>query len=570
MQNTLQSEPPTPGLALGYPRASDQARQLGRALGLTTTVADVLHRQGFQDDARTRRFLDPRLAHLTHPGQMADRALAAECLASAVLRGEPICVFGDYDCDGITATAILTGMLRAVGGHVSALLGSRFDGGYGVSPGAISRIVGTGAKLLVTCDCGSSDHVSLRTLRRQGVESIVVDHHLVPEEPLPSIAFLNPRRFDCGFPYKHLASCGLVLSLGAALRAALGQPLDVRAWLDLVALGTVADVAPLDGDNRILVRAGLKVLGKAERPGIRALLQAVRMDLRVPLTARDIAFRIAPRLNAPGRLGRPDVALELLLADTAEQATRLAGELERLQGRRREVQDKILEEATSEIELLGLGERPGIVVGREGWNHGIVGIVAGKLAARHARPVIVIGFEGGIGRGSVRGPRGFRLYDALEKVSGLLVRFGGHQAAAGLQVDRENLEALRQAFETACGLQQSAEAPNQAQDVVVPLDPDDDPSRVADEWGLLEPFGERNPAPKLAVTADLASARSVRGGHLKLELDVGRWGILGGFAPSMGDRAAALEGRLTAVGTPRQDTWRGGRAVEVLVHALVC
>jgi single-stranded-DNA-specific exonuclease len=500
---------------------------------------------------------------------MADRALAAERLASAVRCGEPICVFGDYDCDGITATAILTGMLRAVGGHVSPLLGSRFDGGYGVSPDAISRIVSTGAKVLVTCDCGSSDHSSLCSLRRQGVESIVVDHHLVPEEPPPSIAFLNPRRCDCGFPYKHMASCGLVLSLGAALRAALGQPLDVRNWLDLVALGTVADVVPLDGDNRVLVRAGLRALGEAGRPGIRALLHVARVDLRVPVTARDIAFRLAPRLNAPGRLGRPDVALELLLADTADQAMRLASELERLQGQRREVQDRILAEAAGEIELQGLADRPAVVIGREGWNHGVVGIVAGKLAARHARPVIVTGFEDGLGRGSVRGPRGFRLYDALEDVSGLLVRFGGHQAAAGLEVAHSNFEALREAFEKSCSQQQSERAVDQDQDVVVPLDPDDDPSRIAEEWGLLEPFGEQNPAPQLAVTADVSSARAVRGGHLKLELDIGRWGILGGFGPSMGEQAAVLEGRLTAVGTPRQDTWRGGRAVELLVHTLV-
>jgi len=539
-----------------------------QALGLTTTVAEVLYRRGYGDDGSTRRFLAPRLANLTTPEAMVDRQLAAERLAEAVRRGDRICVFGDYDCDGITATAILTEVLRALGGEVVPVLGSRFDGGYGVSSDAVRRIVSTEARLAVTCDCGSSDHASLRALRGQGVEAIVVDHHVVPDEPLPALAFMNPRRKDCGFPYKHLASCGLVLSLAAAVRAALGKELDIREWLDLVAVGTIADVAPLDGDNRILVRAGLQALSRAPRPGIRALLHAARVDVQTGLSAQDVAFRLAPRLNAPGRLGSPDPALALLLARDSEQANVLAERVEQLQAQRRQVQDRMLAEALEEIEQHRWHERSAIVIGRQGWNHGIVGIVAGKLVRRYERPVVVIGIDGTVGRGSARAPRGARLYDALEAANGMLARFGGHQAAAGLEVNVEHIDPFRAAFERVCAAQASAPSPPPNGDTIVELDADDDPARVLDDLALLEPCGESNPAPKLAVTARVGSARKVRGGHLKLELELASGALISGFGPAMGDRVEGLRGTLTAVGRLRRDSWRGGRAVELVVEAL--
>jgi single-stranded-DNA-specific exonuclease len=252
---------------------------------------------------------------------------------------ERVAVFGDYDCDGITSAAIMTEVLRALGGDVTPLLASRFDGGYGVSSAAAERIVGSGARVLVTCDCGSSDHASLDSLRARDIDTIVIDHHLVPDEPLPALAFLNPHRPDCGFSYKGLASCGLALSIGAALRAALGQKLDLRQWLDLVAIGTIADVAPLDGDNRALVRAGLGVIGTSVRPGLRALAALAKIEGGSPLGAREVAFRIAPRINAPGRLGAPDLALRLLLARSDAEAGELAAQIEGISDRRRELQE---------------------------------------------------------------------------------------------------------------------------------------------------------------------------------------------------------------------------------------
>lgn len=492
---------------------------------------------------------------------MLDRKPAAARIAQAVRDRQRIVVFGDYDCDGMTSAAIFTEALRALGAEVTPVLASRFDGGYGFSSAALARVLALGPQLLITCDCGSSDHASLEQLATHGVDAVVVDHHLVPDQPLPVLAFLNPHRPGCSFPYKGLASCGLALSVLAAVRTELGRALDLRPLLDLVAIGTIADVAPLDGDNRALVRAGLKVLSEARRPGVRALLDLAKIEPGTALSAEDVAFRIAPRLNAPGRLGAPDLAVELLLCRSLDAAQGLAAEVEQRQLERRAVQDRMLEEALQEVEREGYRDRAAIVIGREGWNHGIVGIVAGRLASELSKPVVVIGFEDGIGRGSVRGPKGARLHDCVSACAPLLRRFGGHQAAAGLEVALEQLDALRAAFEQACAAQPPADAVDDTP--TVRLSSGDSLSKVLADLSELEPCGESNPAPALALVARVVSAREVTGGHLKLELSLDGGQRLGAFGIGMGARAASLTGEIAVSGRLRPDRYRGGSAIEL-------
>src|SRR5580658_3066707 len=309
--------------------AGEEALALARQLTLTRTAAAVLVARGLGDAEQTARFLDPRLAHLTPPETMLDRSEAVSRLARAVRAKERICVFGDYDADGVTAAALLSDVLRALGGQVVTELANRFDGRYGLSGPALARVLATGASLLVTCDCGSSDHERLDGARRAGVDAVVIDHHRVPDVPLPALAFLNPHRPGCGFSYKGLASVGLALSVGAGVRAELGVALDMRPWLDLVAIGTIGDVAPLDGDNRPLVRAGLAVLARGARPGTRALMEIARCAVGAP-TGEDVSFRLAPRINAPGRIAKPDHSLALLLATSDVEARRIATEVEDL------------------------------------------------------------------------------------------------------------------------------------------------------------------------------------------------------------------------------------------------
>lgn len=554
----------------GAPGPSAAARDLAQRFEMTLTVAEHLVRLGHGASVevlrRTERYVEPRLRDLTSPEAMADRTKAAARLAEAIRGREPICVFGDYDCDGITSAAILSDVLEELGGVVTTRLASRFDGGYGVSQAALRGILAARPRLLVTCDCGSSDHETLAAAVVEGIDVIVIDHHLVPERPLPALAFLNPHRPECGFPYKGLASCGLVLSLAAALRQELGVELDVRRWLDLVAIGSVADVAPLDGDNRALVQAGLKVLRQAERPGVRALLELCKIDGTSTITAEDVAFRIAPRINAPGRLQGPDVALELLRSKDLEEARALAARIEQLSSARRELQDQMIGEALDEVRREGWHERPGVVVGRQGWNHGIVGIVAGRLADELKRPVAVVGFDGETGRGSLRGPAGARLFDVLECASDVLERFGGHQAAAGFEVRFDRLTELRERFESA-STRLTFESGREELPPLL-LVPGEDPSDVLRDLHRLEPWGERNPAPALALEGQLLSAREVRGGHLKLELELPGGRRIGGFGANLGARAGRLQGRVRVIGSLRPDRWRGGDAVEVLVRDL--
>lgn len=546
--------------------ADATALALAREVGSTVTVAAWLHKQGRAAGDELARWLDPKLAHLTVPDAMADLPAAVERLAFAVTHGEPIAVFGDYDCDGITSCAILTEVLRALGGRVTPLVASRFDGGYGFSNEGLARVVETGARLLVTCDCGSADHERLEAARRVGIDAVVIDHHLVPEQALPAHAFLNPHRPECGFSEKGLASCGLALVVASALRRRLGSSLDVRPWLDLVAVGTIADVAPLVGDNRALVRRGLEVLSQGVRVGLAALAMNGSGGRQRPWSSEDVAFQIAPRLNASGRLTHPKVSLDVLLERDATRAWELAAEIEELQKRRRELQRIMCDEADRDIADRGYGGDPAFVLARERWHPGIVGIVAGRIASKHRKPTVVFALEGRSGRGSVRGPEGFRLYDALVACKSELEKFGGHQAAAGVEVRVERLESFRAAWNDACQAQLASMPPREEPGADVRLDERDGLAEVLADLERLEPCGHRNPAPILYVPdAEVLSARDLKG-HLKLELRV-RGERLSGFAPERGADVVGLVGRkLDLACRMKRDHFRGGALPELLVE----
>ncbi len=547
------------------PPAGDDAVDLARALGVTRTAGAVLVARGMLEAAESTRFLDPRLAHLTPPEAMKDRGEAVARIARAVRAKEHVCVFGDYDADGVTAAALITDVLRTLGATVTPLLADRFDGGYGLSAPALARVLGTGATLLITCDCGSSDHERLDGVRAAGVDAVVIDHHRVPDAPLPALAFLNPHRPECGFPYKGLASVGLALSVGAGVRAELGVALDMRRWLDFVAIGTIGDVAPLDGDNRALVRAGLALLARGARPGTRALMEIARCTAGAP-TGEDVSFRLAPRINAPGRIAKPDQALALLLASTDVEARRLAAEVEDLCTRRKEVERGVTAEALAMLEDPALASLPAIVLGKQGWHPGVVGIVAGRLASRFGKPTIILALDGPRARGSVRGPAGFSVYDALGRVRDVLQSFGGHHAAAGVEMASDRLEALRERFAESCaqaGVPALAVGPGA--DAV--LHEGDSPARVVGDLERFEPCGQSNPAPRIAIgRARLLEKRELRGGHLRIWVDVGG-APLSCFGGDMGPLAPGLGSHVSIVGALRRDTWKGGGAAEMRLVA---
>ncbi|MSP25068.1 MAG: single-stranded-DNA-specific exonuclease RecJ [Myxococcales bacterium] len=547
--------------------ASAAALALAQTLGLSITVAAWLEQHPARDAVDLERWLEPKLAQLTPPDRLADLGATVERLSFAVRRGERVAVFGDYDCDGITSCAIMTEVLRAFGAEVVPLLASRFDGGYGFSARALDKVIRSEARLLVTCDCGSSDHARLALLRERGIDAIVIDHHLVPAEPLPVLAFLNPHRPDCGFPYKGLASCGLALLVANGLRRALEKTFDVRTLLDLVAIGTVADVAPLTGDNRAFVKKGLEVIGTGQRIGLDALALRGTGGRRRAYQSEDVAFQLAPRLNAPGRLGDPMPALQVLLERDPVRAHELANQIEELTLRRRALQRVLVEEALADVETGGFSEHEGLVLARQGWHVGIVGIVAGRLASTLQRPVIVVALEGETGRGSARAPAGFRIHDALSECRPTLAGFGGHQAAAGLELHADRLPEFREAWRAACAAQLAmANDTATERHAHVRLDPKDELRQVIGDLERLEPCGHGNPAPRIYLPAvEVLGARSLKG-HLKLDLSLGGKRI-GGFFPEHGDKCAQFSGRrVTLSARLKRDHYRGGDAIELLVH----
>jgi single-stranded-DNA-specific exonuclease len=539
------------------------AGELSRALQLAPALAQILLHRGYDDEPRAREFLNCRLAGLTVPDKMADRGLAADRIARAIRARERIAVFGDYDVDGTTSAVILSGILEQLGGDVSVSVGNRWVGGYGLSDAALERVLGSRPSLLITCDCGSSDHERIAEANRRGVDVIVVDHHLVPEQPLPALAFLNPHRTECGFAYKGLASAGLVLSLGAAVRAVLRSNLDVRTWLDLVALGTIADVAPLDGDNRRLVRAGLaRLVANDARPGILALRELARLR-RGPLSAIDVAFRMTPRLNAAGRMADPILTLDLLRARDLLQARQAAMRIEQCNDERKTTEKRVTEEAFAQVVAV-YGQEPtgGVVLASESFHRGVVGITAARVVERFGVPAIVIALEGDHGHGSARAPAGYPLYTAIAQCRDTLLRFGGHDAAAGLSIDTRRVDDFRAQF-SARGAQLGTESGVQDRLVDVMLDADHFEVPNATDINQLEPFGAGNAEPVFFLPdARVQESGIVAGEHLKLELRVGAR-TLRAFGYDMAAVPVAVGAKVRAIGHLRPDNWVGGDRVEM-------
>jgi single-stranded-DNA-specific exonuclease len=421
--------------------AREETNALVRELGLSETLAAVLVRRGYGDPHRARAFLAAELpGH--DPFALGDMADACESVRRAVAAGKRICVHGDYDADGICATALAVLVLRELGADVSWHLPSRFDEGYGVGSQTLTRLAGEGVGLVLTVDCGVTAVEEVVHARGLGLEVVVTDHHRAGPE-LPSCLVVGPYRGD--YSFRELCGTGVVWKLGQALLGADSEAL--ARHLDLVAVATVADVVPLVDENRALAVAGLRQLARTQKPGLRELMRTARVD-PASVDAGAIGFRLAPRLNAAGRLCRPEAALELLLTDEREAAVRLAAQLEELNRDRQAVEQRILREATEAIEEWpeARRRRRAYVVAGEGWHEGVIGIVASRLVERYNRPVVLIAGTEAEWKGSGRSIPSFDLHDGLRRCAGHLERWGGHAAAAGLSIKPERVEAFAEAF----------------------------------------------------------------------------------------------------------------------------
>jgi single-stranded-DNA-specific exonuclease len=543
-----------------------QASALAAEIGVRRLTARILIARGLAQPALAARFLAPKLADLRPPTGMADLDRALTRIVTALDGKQRIGIFGDYDVDGVTTAAVLASALRAFGGEVIPRVASR-QAGYGLGVADVARFADDGCAVVITGDCGTSDFEALALGRQRGLDIIVIDHHQIPSGESPAFALINPHRADDRFPFKGLASCGVAFYLAAALRSHLrdrGGAFDPRELLDLVALGSVADMVPLVDENRILVAAGLRVLSVRKRPGIAALCEAAKID-DGPLDAEDISFRLAPRLNAAGRLGEAQLALDVLLAANAEDARRLTAELDDRNRERQRIQEGVwlaaLEVAEEHVHDAAL------VVGAEGWHPGVVGIIAAKLVEKFARPVVVIGFENGQGRGSARTIPGFNLYEALVECRGHLTRFGGHAAAAGMSLAFDQLGDFRRTFVAhAQRALQSTVARTVAVDAVIDLGDLD--ANMAEDLGRLAPFGAANAEPLLAFAGVTAqSTRRVGQGHLQLTL-AHRGSLSDAIAFGMADRDPGSGTSIDVVATAELDTYRGARRTRLKIRHL--
>ncbi len=549
-----------------------------RTTGLSSTVATILANRGFPDAAAVDRFLNDSLSDLAPPFAMKDLERASRRLAAAGARREPVLIYADYDADGATGAAILLLFLREAfpGLPVAIHQNNRITEGYGVRAEALARAAERGCRLVVTVDCGISDGAAIAGAGALGMEVIVTDHHLTGGEIPPAFAVLNPRRRDCPYPEKELAGVGVAFALACGIRSVLrasgdlpaGNGPNLRRYLDLVALGTVADMVPLRGDNRRLVRAGIEEIRKGSRPGVRALLAVSGID---PARAdeTDLGFRVAPRLNAAGRMGDPGRSAALLVATDEAEAFRIARELHLENGRRQREEERILREAESALAReRDDGPRGAIVLADPSWHPGVLGIVASRLVDRYGLPAVVLKIDGEDAVGSARSVEGVSIVEALREVSGMLSRYGGHDQAAGVGLPSERIPAFRETLSAVVGgrLAEAAYVPRVRVDAVVRLE--EITFGLMGELARIRPFGVGNEEPLLAARSLRVVRRSVfgdTGQHMRLEVDDG-----GTRREIVAFQRNALppggEERVDVLFTPQESVFRGARTLRLMLR----
>jgi single-stranded-DNA-specific exonuclease len=520
------------------PKAPDEeaVHALMTALSLPEIVCRLLLIRGYVTAEEAKLFLRPKLDRLHDPLGFLSMDKAVARLARAVREEELVFIHGDYDVDGICSTTILTRVIRGLGGKAMPFIPRRIEDGYDLSDAGVDAAMAASAKVVVTCDCGTGAVAPVARLCRSGIDVIVTDHHL-PSGDLPNcLAILNPKRVGDGYPDKDLAAVGVTFKLALALARELGASDNfVWAMLDLVALATIADVAPLRGENRVFVRYGLKMLAETRNIGMRALLRASGLDGK-QLTAGRIGFILAPRLNAAGRLGHAIRGVQLLLTEDEHEANIIARELEELNQRRQDIDRATLEQAREKVLAMDLDEMFSIVLADDSWHPGVIGIVASRLVEEFGRPAVLIALSGDQGKGSGRSIPKFDLHGALGKAKDLLLRYGGHRVAAGVTIARDKVPEFAARFnEIAHSVLTPADlVPEIRVDLEVNIDGMD--GRLESLFRHFEPFGIGNPTPVLLARNVVIAKppRAVGKDGLKLVLDTGTgsldaigWGLAG-------------------------------------------
>jgi len=534
--------------------------KLSMDLDILPLTARLLINRGLVDSDRASSFLSPGLCDLHDPFLLKDMDRGVRRICDAIAGGQGIAVYGDYDVDGTSSTALLYLFFKAIGVDVATYIPDRKTEGYALNNEALKSLAARGVKVVVTVDCGTSNHDEIAAAGALGMDVVVTDHHEPTERALPACAFINPRQSGCAFPFKSLAGVGVAFNLVMAMRSALrkngfikGKGPNLKRFLDLVAIGTVSDMVPLVDENRIFVRYGLKELANTTRPGLIALKEVSGVKPG-PVETHHIAFKLAPRLNAAGRIAKAALSLSLLVSEDESRAISIARELDEANISRRKLESDIMDEALAMVEG---SEKRALVLYSDKWHQGVIGIVASRLTERYGLPVVMIAIDNGVGRGSARGVRAFNMLDGIKDSAPLLLRYGGHRAAAGFSVDNDNIEAFKKRFLGYAGsvLTDDDLVPEVELDARVTIQEMN--LRAISEIENLAPFGVANREPLLCLAdATLMDTKVVGGRHLRF-----RFRQDGAMARGIGFGMAGLK-ELTGEGfslafSPYTDMWGG-------------
>lgn len=516
----------------------EKVAEVSNKYGVSEIIAKILINRGILLEDTIDKFLHPKLENLNDPFLLNDMEIAVNRIIEAHKNKEKITIYGDYDVDGITSIATLSKFLTELGVENDYYLPNRLEEGYGLNNNALEKIASRGTKLLITVDCGISAYEEIEFAKTLGLEVIVTDHHECPEKLPNALAIIDPKREDSTYPFSSLAGVGVTFKLIYAISLKLN--LDRKKYLkylDIVCLGTVADIVPLVEENRIIVNYGLILIRQTRNIGLKALIEATGYSF---IDSTAISFGLAPRINACGRMGEAEIALKLLLTSSIEEAQRIANELNTLNKERQEVEKKIFDEAVQIIEQEKLYENDIIVVGSKNWHHGVIGIVASKITELYYKPSVLISFEDGLGKGSGRSIEGFDLHEALTMCGEYLDKFGGHEMAIGLSLKEENFINFKNKIQKIATEKIDKEAiPSIKIDAIISAK--DITKRVYEELKLLEPYGESNSSPIFACkNLKVESVRLLSNDkHLRLTLKDGNI-LLNAIGFNLGDKKVRL------------------------------
>jgi single-stranded-DNA-specific exonuclease len=507
-------------------RGQDQesAASLARVLGVSPILAALLITRGCDAEHTARAFLTPSHDQLHEPYLMLGMEKAVARLQQAIDANEPVLIYGDYDVDGTTGTAVLLRALKLLGVRTGFHVPHRFTEGYGIQRPALERALADGYKLVVSVDCGIRAHEPLYWAQNNGLDVIITDHHLPDESEgaPPAYAVLNPNQLGCSYPDKNLAGVGVAFKLVHALFRERGRASQVDSFLKIVAIGTVADVAKLVGENRAIVALGLKDLARASNPGLRALIEVAGCGDGTGMTAYDLGFRLGPRINAAGRMDAARAVVELFDTRDRGEARRLAEHLDARNEERKIVQQRIVDLAIAELGEGTSGKAIShvAVIAGEGWHRGVIGIAASKIAERINRPCVVLSIEGEVAHGSARSIQAYHLLNGLTACSDLFDKFGGHSHAAGITIRPDRIQELRTRLNDHAATCLTAEDLEPCMNIDMELPPESITYQLANELRALEPFGAGNPRPVFCSRnlRSLSEPRPMKERHLKLRL----------------------------------------------------